>query len=147
MSAEQNLAASRRLFEEVWSQGRFDVYDEICAPDLVNHDLSMHEEIRGIDAGKERVRAYRTAMPDLQVSIDDAFASGDEVVMRWTARGTNDGELMGNPPTHRKTEATGMTIARFDAGDKLVEAWAQWDNMGFMQQLGMAPEMAGQATA
>lgn len=40
MSAEQNLAASRRLTEEPWNKGNLDVIDEICAEDCVDHDLS-----------------------------------------------------------------------------------------------------------
>jgi steroid delta-isomerase-like uncharacterized protein len=145
MSAEQNLAASRRIVEEAWNEGNLGVIDQLCASDCVDHDLSSHEDTRGLAANKERVQMYRTAMPDLQVSIEDAVASGDEVATRWTARGTNDGELMGNPPTHKHVEITGMSIDRFDADGKLVEIWDQWDNLGFMQQLGMAPQMAGQA--
>jgi steroid delta-isomerase-like uncharacterized protein len=145
MSAEQNVAASRRVIEEAWNQGNLAVIDQLCAPDCVEHDLSTHEEIRGIEAEKERVRAYRAAMPDLRVSIDDVFASGDEVVLRWTARGTNDGELMGNQPTHRRVEITGISIDRYNAEGKLVEVWDEWDNLGFMHQLGMRPQLAARA--
>ncbi len=145
MSTEQNIAASRRIIEEAWNKGDLTVIDQLCASDFVDHDQSTHDETRGLEANKERVQAFRTAMPDLRVSIDDAFGSGDEIVTRWTARGTNDGELMGTPPTHRKVEITGMSIDRFDASGKLVETWDQWDYVGFMQQLGMAPELAGQA--
>jgi predicted ester cyclase len=91
------------------------------------------------------VRAYRAVMSDLRASIDDVFASGDEVVLRWTARGTNDGELMGNQPTHRRVEVTGISIDRYNAEGKLVEVWDEWDNLGFMHQLGMTPQMAAQA--
>jgi steroid delta-isomerase-like uncharacterized protein len=145
MSAEQNLANSRRILEEAWNEGNLNVIDQLCASDCVDHDMASHDDTRGIEANKERVQMYRTAMPDLKVSIEDAIASGDEVAMRWTARGTNDGELMGNPPTHKRAEITGMSIDRFDAEGKLVETWDQWDMLGFMQQLGMSPEMAGQA--
>jgi steroid delta-isomerase-like uncharacterized protein len=145
MSAEQNLAASERILAEAWTEGNLEVIDQLCASDCVDHDLASHEETRGVDANKERVQSYRTAMPDLTVSVVDSIASGDEVAIRWVARGTNDGELMGNPPTHRKVEITGMSIDRFDADGKLVETWDQWDMLGFMQQLGMTPEMAAQA--
>jgi steroid delta-isomerase-like uncharacterized protein len=145
MSAEQNLAASQRILAEAWTEGNLEVIDQLCASDCVDHDLASHEETRGIEANKERVQMYRTAMPDLKVSVVDSVASGDEVAIRWVAQGTNDGELMGNPPTHRKVEITGMSIDRFDTDGKIAETWDQWDMLGFMQQLGMAPEMAGQA--
>lgn len=141
MNAEANAATARRILEEAWNAGNLEVLDELCAPDCVDHDLSSHEEVIGLEANKERVRGYRAAMPDLHITIDDLVAGGDRVATRWHASGTNDGELMGNPPTHRHLEITGMTIDRFDMDGRLVETWDQWDNLSFMQQLGLAPSM------
>ncbi len=145
MSAEANAAAAQRIVDEAFNAGRLEVFDEVCSPDVVSHDPAEPDDIRGIEAHKERVRMYRTAMPDLQVTFDDVIASGDKVATRWTVRGTNDGELMGMLPTGRKVEVTGMSIDRFDADGKIVETWDQWDNSGFMAQLGLAPEPVAQA--
>lgn len=144
MPADANAAAARRVVEEAFNQGRMGVFDQICSPDVVSHDPAEAEEVRGIDAHKERVRGYRTAMSDLEVVFDDLIATGDNVITRWTARGTNDGELMGMPPTGKRVEITGISIDRFDADGKLVETWDQWDNAGFMTQLGLSPEAAAQ---
>lgn len=38
-----------------------------------------------------------------------------------------------------------MTIERFGADGKVVEVWGQWDNLGFMQELGMEQQVAAQA--
>jgi len=78
MSAEQNLAASQRILAEAWNEGNLEVIDQLCASDCVDHDLASHEDTRGIEANKERVQMYRTAMPDLKVSVVDSVASGDE---------------------------------------------------------------------
>jgi steroid delta-isomerase-like uncharacterized protein len=145
MSADANAAASRRIAEEAFGQGRMEVFDEVCSPDVVSHDPAEPEDLRGIEAHKERVRGYRTAMSDLQVTFDDVVASGDKVVSRWTASGTNDGEMAGMPATGKHIEITGISIDRFDADGKLVETWDQWDNAGFMAQLGVAPEAVAQA--
>jgi hypothetical protein len=83
------------------------VLDELCAPDCVDRDLAIHEEVRGLDATKQRVVGFRAAMPGLRVTIDDLVASGDRVVTRWHASATNDGELVGNPASHRHVEVTG----------------------------------------
>jgi steroid delta-isomerase-like uncharacterized protein len=145
VSAEDNAAAARRVVDEGFNQGRLEVVDEVCGPDVVTHDPAEEEDLRGAEAHKARIDGYRTAMPDLVVTIDEIFASGDLVASRWTARGTNDGELMGMPPTHRPVEITGMTIDRFDSDGRLVETWDQWDNAGFMGQLGISPEAVAQA--
>ena len=145
MSADANAATAKRVLEEAFSQGQVDILDEICASDYVGHDPADPEDTRSIEAAKERARMYKTAMSDLEVTADDIVACDDKVVMRWTARGTNDGELMGMPPTGKRVEITGMSIDRFDADGKIAETWDQWDNAGFMTQLGVTPEMAGQA--
>jgi len=145
MSAEGNVGAATRVLDEGFNQGRLEVFDEVCSPDVVTHDPAEQEDVRGIEAQKNRCQMYRTAMPDLEVVVEDAFGSGDRVCTRWTARGTNDGELMGMPPTGKRVEITGNSIDRFDADGKLVETWDQWDNAGFMTQLGLTPEAAAQA--
>ena len=140
MSAEANAAAARRVVEEAFNEGRVEVFDEVCSPDIVSHDPAESEDLRGIDAHKERVRAYRTAMSDLELVVEDVIAAGDKVATRWRARGTNDGELLGMPPTGKHTDITGMSIDRFNSDGRIVETWDQWDNAGFMVQLGLAPE-------
>jgi predicted ester cyclase len=81
-------------------------------------------------------------MPDMKITIEDVVANDNTCVVRWTARGTNDGELMGAPPTGRHVDITGISIDRYNADGKLVEIWDQWDNFGFMGQLGLVPEAA-----
>jgi steroid delta-isomerase-like uncharacterized protein len=144
MSADSNAATTRRILDEAWNQGRLEVLDETVAEDFVNHDPADPEDLRGREAFKERVRGYRTAMPDLKVTIEELIASDEFVATRWTATGTNDGELQGMPATHRAVTITGNSIDRFDAQGRLVETWDQWDNLGFMQRLGLIPEMAAQ---
>ncbi len=140
MTAETNLNASRRLIEEGFNNGNLDLLDELCSPDIVTHDPAEPGEVRGIAAHKERLQSYLSAMPDMKFRIEDIIASRDRVVTRWTVSGTNTGELEGQPPTNRAIEITGMSVDCFDATGKIAEVWDQWDNFGFMRQLGMLPE-------
>jgi steroid delta-isomerase-like uncharacterized protein len=145
MPADANAAAAKRVLDEAFNQGRLEVLDEVCSPDVVSHDPAEPEDVRGIEAHKERVAGYRAAMSDLHVEAEDVFASGDRVAMRWTVTGTNDGELQGIPATGKKVEFTGISIDRFDSDGKIAETWDSWDNAGFMTQLGLTPELAEQA--
>ena len=140
MTAETNLQTSRRFMEECMNQGNLDLMDELCTPDCITHDPAEEGDIVGIEAHKERLQKYLTAMPDMQFTIDDQLASRDRVATRWTVRATNTGSLLGMPPTGKKLEVSGMTIDRFDAVGRIAEAWDEWDNLGFMQQLGLIPE-------
>ncbi len=138
VSAEDNKALARRLIEEMFNRGNLEAADELFAPDYVNHDPGSPERIRGPEGIKRYVGVYRTAFPDLQLTIEDQVAEGDKVASRWTGRGTHQGDLMGIAPTGNRATTTGITIDRISGG-KVVETWANFDVMGMMQQLGVIP--------
>ena len=84
------------------------------------------------------------AFPNLNVTLEDEIAEGD-VVTRWTIRVTPyQGELMGIAPTEKQIELKGITIYRIEADKKIAEEWERYDNLGLMQQLGVAPNGPGQ---
>ena len=64
------------------------------------------------------------------------IAEGDTVVLRCTLSGTQEGELMGIPPTGRKIEVTEIHIYRLEDG-KAVEHRVGRDDLGAMRQLGV----------
>ena len=130
---EENKAIARRAFEEVWSQGKLDVIDEIYATDFIYH--APTGEIRGLEEFKQLVTMYRNAYPDLQFTVEDQIAEGDKVVTRWTGNGTHKGELMGIPPTGVQVTETGNAIIRY-VGGKAVEVWTSYDLLGMLQQVG-----------
>ena len=140
--SEQNIAASRRVIEEGFGGGNLDVLDEVCADGFVSHDPIMGDQDK--DAVKQTIGAYREAFPDLSFTVDDVFAAGDMVVMRWTGTGTFENEFMGLEPSHEKSDPVhGIGIDRFDEDGKIVEVWGQWDTLTFMRNVGAIPEEAG----
>jgi predicted ester cyclase len=80
----------------------------------------------------------RTALPDLQVSIEDTIAVGDRVVTRVTWQGTQLGPLLGADPTGKRMRFTGIDIARVVDG-RIAEHWGQVDILRAMAQLGFLP--------
>src|SRR5712691_12698889 len=138
MSAEENKAIARRVNDEVWSGGRLEVIDELIADDFVTTVVGAPEQIRGRQGFREFVVMYRTAFPDLRITVDEQIAEGDIVVTRWTATGRNEGELMGMPATGKQATTAGVNINRISSG-KLVEGWGLFDQLGLLQQLGAVP--------
>ncbi len=136
MSVEENKALARRVLEEMFNKGNLDVADELLAPDYVDHDPAMPEDIHGPDGFKQYVSGYRSAFSDLHVEIEEQVAEGDLVATRWTGTGTHDGELAGIPPTGNRVTLPGMEIVRISGG-KLVEGWEGYDSMNLMRQLGV----------
>jgi len=141
MSAESNKALSRRLLEEAFNAGNIDVIDELVTTDFVNHDAALPEPMIGPDAAKASINGYRTAFPDLRITIEEQIADDQGVATRWSAKGTHEGDLMGMAPTGKQSTVTGITIDRIVDG-RIAESWTNWDTLGMLQQLGVVPVLA-----
>ena len=140
--SEQNKALARRAIEEVWNQGKLTVIDELTASVATFHDPNVPDgKFSGPEGEKQFVQIYRGAFPDVHITINDQIAEGDKVVTRWTATGTQKGQLMGIAPTNKHANVTGVNIDRYQNG-KVVESWASYDMFGMLQQLGVVPAMA-----
>ncbi len=137
--SEENKALARREVEEIFTQGKLDVAEEIYASDFVDHDLVLPREMHGPEEMKEYVGMYRSAFPDLKVTLEDQVAEGDKVVNRWTAQGTHLGEYMGISPTGKEVRFAGMHISRIDQEGKIAENWEVYDLMSLMRQIGAVP--------
>ncbi len=137
MSTEANKANARRFYEEVWNQAKVDVVDESNAPNFT--DRTPAPGIPPTSEGlKQLITMYRTAFPDVHFTVEDVIADGDSVVVRWTAQGTHQHELMGLPPTNQRVTVTGIDLYRI-ANGRTVEHWGNWDQLGLLQQLGAIP--------
>jgi steroid delta-isomerase-like uncharacterized protein len=134
-SAEKRKAVARRVFEEIFNQGKFEVADEIYAKDFVNHGVTRDI---GLKEDQEAARGWRSAFPDLRMKVDKVLVDGDFVTVLWSGEGTNTGEGNGLPATGKKLKGRGITIWRISGG-KIREEWSEFDQMRIMQQLGLMP--------
>ena len=137
MSTEANKALARRFNEEVFNKGNIQAIDELFSPSYVNHTAPP-----GLPAGsngtKVFVTMFRTAFPDLHITLEDIIAEGEKVVTRWLAQGTQQGAFLGVAATGKPIRLSGIDILRIVDG-KIVEHWDITDQMGLMQQLGSGP--------
>src|ERR1700676_4288134 len=139
--SESNKNVVRRLFEEVWNKGNLQLTDELFVPNYAHHDASTPDVGRGPESEKKRATLYRTAFPDIRLTIEDIIAEGETVMARWTFRGPHKVNLSGIPPPRKQFNITGVSIPRF-ANGKMEEGWVNWDALALMQQLGVVPELA-----
>lgn len=132
---EKNKAVVRKVFEEGLTQGKWDVFLEIHAPDFVSHagkrNASLAQDL-------ESAKGWREAFPDLVMTAERMVAEGDLVAVFFSGRGTNTGTGNGLPATGKYAEGTGMTIFRLVNG-KITEEWTVSDQLGLLRQLGLVP--------
>jgi len=138
MSTEDNKATTRRFFGEVFNAGNLAVIDEIKSSTYVFHDPGFPDPIRGPEGFKRYLMMFRTAFPNLHSTLEDLIAEGEQVTVRFTFTGTQQGGLMGIPPTGKPVRVTAILIARLVNG-KFVEGWINYDGLGMLQQLGVVP--------
>ena len=143
MTTADNKETVRRMIEEGFNEDDLELADELVAEDCVLHEAGQEEPIRGPEGVKEFLRTYRSAFPDARIEIEELIAEGDTVVVRWTASGTHEGDLMGIQPTGNEVEIMGMEMYHVRDG-KLAEGWEIFDGLTMMAQLG-AVELPGEA--
>ena len=137
MDLEAKKALVRRYYDEVWSQGRLGFIDEHMAEGYENCDPATPGKVlRGRDAFRALITAYREALPDLRMQVLEQIAEGDVVVTRWRASGTQRGAFMGVPPTGTHLDdVEGVTTTTFERG-RIVRDRAVWDALGMLRALG-----------
>ena len=135
MSIEENKEIAHR-FIHVWGTGGLTIVDELAAPDIAVSYPAF--SIRGAEGYKQVLTRFCASFADNEIAVDDLIAEGDKVAVRWTYRGTHQGEFRGIPPTGKQVTLTGITIYR-TAGGKVVEERGAEDLLGLLQQLGALP--------
>lgn len=133
-----HAATMRRVYDTL-NEGDIDGFADLLADDAVEH-----EELPGLEptkAGiKEFFRAYLAAFPDLRMDAQDVLVSGDKVVARVRATGTNQGDFMGMGATGKRIDVQLIDIMRFGDDGLMHEHWGVMDSLTMMQQLGLVPD-------
>ena len=144
-TAEENAEIGRRWTEEALDSHDLDLLDEFVAEDLIHHAGIFVDEI-GRGALKEDLAALIAAFPDVRFSADVIVADDDSAAVRWTGRGTHEGELQGLAPTGLPVVFTGINVYRIACG-QIVEGWSEPDALGLLRQLGAIPVISPTADA
>lgn len=140
---EENVAATKRWFEEVWNQRRVQTIHELVAPDCVIQGVSeTGEALRGPVAFLQVYNRLVSAFPDIRMTVEDCFGAGDKVAARWSGKMRHTGPGLGIDPSGATLELSGLTMVRF-ANGQVVETWDQWDKLGMFKQI----EAAGSKSA
>jgi ketosteroid isomerase-like protein len=143
MSIEENKRLVRRYYEDAPQNP--DVCDAIFAPRIRFHAIHHTAADSDGESDPESEKGYYKALSAVwgawSMTIDEMIAEGDRVVVRWTFRGTHQGEYLGVPPTGREATFSGINIFRIEDG-RIAEILDIFDRLWLWQQLGVLPDTA-----
>lgn len=137
MDTDANKRTVTSFIDRLFSRGDLTAADEYLGENFVNHDPPF-----GATADRAGMRAaasaFRAAFPDWHSELHLLIAEDDLVAEVFTASGTHRGEIMGVAPTGRDVTLRGINVFRVCDG-RISERWGRLDDLGFLQQLGVAP--------
>lgn len=139
LSSVENNEVCLTFFHTAWNTGV--VLDDLLASDAIDHSFvgGKTKSEPGSESFKQIVGMFRHAMPDIQITILDEIFAEDKVVHRWSLTGTDTGGVMGMPASLKSLTFTGTTTVRMNDEGKIAERWANVDELGLLQQLGVVP--------
>lgn len=118
-----NVRLATRYFLENMATGRFASPDAMFAPNFIAHGAAASYTLAQDTAATS---SWRTAMPDLKVTVLRTVADKDMVAVHWMASGTNTVALGALPGRGDRLGIEGMTLFRFAAG-RIAEEWSVID--------------------
>ena len=125
MSIEENKAIMRRVWGEVFDEGKSEKVDELFTNDHLYH-IPGGREIKGIEHFKKFNDWVHNDFSELHFTVGNLMADGDNVVTHYTMTGTHK--------NNKKLVLRGVVIARIAAG-KVAEQWEIFDCLEMASQL------------
>lgn len=124
--SDANKAVLRRVYDEVFSQGRLDVVDDVVAADAVDHTPPPGATGDTRADLKAFATMVREGFPDLRFRSVLELADGDKVVIQYEMTGTHTGDFLGLAPTGEPVTVTGVDVVTVVDG-VCTEHWG-WDD-------------------
>jgi steroid delta-isomerase-like uncharacterized protein len=112
---------------------------ELVSPKAIFFVPGRQDPVSGPAGYLEIINMMRSGFPDIQWTLEETIIEGDNIVARYTMRGTHQGVFMGVPPTGKKISVQALNIYRLSNG-KILEELGQPDLLGLLQQIGGLPK-------
>ena len=134
---QANIKKYSSVWDEIINHGKLDMFnDSNFTKDVVMH---ANPDVVGIDNARAMYANYVNGFSNIKFTIVDVFGQGDKLVKHWDFKGRHTGTFFGIPATGKDVEVEGVTLVRMQDG-KIAEEQDFFDNLSFMQQLGLIPK-------
>ena len=134
-STSPAAAVVERMLHEGFAAGNPDIVDELCAPDMIEHQFGLSGVgPTAIEKVKRGIQTVHAAFSDLRFTVADIAQNGDTVWIRAEVTGTHTGPFLG-PPTGKPVHFTVIDVATVRDG-RIVEHWGVPDRFAILAQTG-----------
>jgi steroid delta-isomerase-like uncharacterized protein len=140
MTLEDVKAVARSYFDELTNQQDVGFADRLFTRDIAFYDPAIvpDGEAHGIPEVKQFFAVFFKVFPDVHFTIDDFFAEGNRVAIRFTWTGTHRTEFLGVELKKRSVAVPGIDIFRIE-DSRIAEVRVAFDRGHLLQQLGGIP--------
>ena len=125
-----------RAFVDAVNSQDWGIVEALVAADFVRHSIAADNP--GIHSRDDLIQFLRNeyvAFSDANEHIVDIIGEAEKVAARMHFHGTQTGAMGKYPPTGRPLDSKYIVIYRIQ-GERIAEAWAEWDNLASLRQLG-----------
>jgi len=142
MSVEENLRVIE-AFSRAFDERRWDRFFELHAQSAALWAPGLAEPLKGRAAIREWELGFVGGFPDFRFRTDQPFGHGRLVCFQWTFTGTHTAPLPGPggkaiPATNKPVRIRGCSVYTVEGGE-ITERRLYFDQLEFLQQLGLAP--------
>lgn len=136
MSPDDNKKLVRKHIELTWNRGHFALAEQQQSKDFLYKSSFVGHPLNSASFSA-LVGQIRTAMPDLEVIIEECIAEDDKVVTWSTLIGTIQTPALGYPPSDKVLSISAMAIFTLTPAGHIRDICTMFDMESFRAQLGL----------
>lgn len=137
---EAHKTVIRAVYEQAISAGDVEILQDALAPDYVNQGLGTNLDADGFET---YITSLRTAMPDLEATIEVLIAEDEWAASRVLLTGTFENEWVLDDeiisPNQEPIAWTLITVHHFDENGQIAEDFTSYDELDLRIQLDASP--------
>jgi len=141
MSVAENKQLLEKYVTEVWDTGNLDAIRKCLSP-AFRRSVSPVLPPLDVEDQIDRIVGFRTAFPDVTLTVEEVTAEEDRVAFRSTMRGSHLRDFAGLPPTGKQVTVGLLDVIRIENG-QFVEQWGGPDIFDLLRQLGATYTTSG----
>lgn len=137
MSLDEMKKRVRQHIDLTWNRGRLALAEQMHSPDFLYKSSFIGRPLSS-SAFVQMVQDIRSAMPDMEVVVEECIAEGNKVVTWSTLIGTIEKPAFGYPPSDKVLSISAMAFWTLTPSGEIQEICTMFDMESFRAQQGLA---------